>query len=183
MIKSYWHWFFFGTGYKPGFLRFLNIWIVIHIGIGCIIAIVVKNDISEASKAVLLPLAGVLVGLAFAWGGNAMALLQTDEIDKFSDYHPGGFEEYVYVYQSAILTILITLSLWGIAGLEVFDSTWPTNSNKIPYYLCKVFLYSLSSLSLRECWHVVLGAQQMLLTKRQMKKMLEDKKKNNKTAA
>ncbi len=95
-------------------------------------------------------------------------LLQTGEIESLSEHHPGGFVEYVYFYSLAILCILITLSIWGLAGLKIFDAVWPTSSHAKTYFGIKLILFTLSSLTLRECWHIVLAAQWMLLTRREI---------------
>lgn len=172
---NYWHWFFKGSGGKPGYRRILNRWIFVHLAIGLIISFFIQIDVATSAKAVLLPLAGILVGLSFAWAGNAQALMQSSEIEKLSEHHEGGFVEYVFTYQTAILTILGTLVFWGLAGLQIFDMRWPTDSRPILYFAIKTFLFLLSSLTIRECWHVVMGAQWMLLAQKQIKDI--DKKK------
>jgi len=166
---GYWHWFLKGSGGKAGFRRILNKWILFHLSIGLVLTLLVKIDLQTAANAVLLPLAGIFVGLSFAWAGNAQALMQTSEINEMANFHEGGFEEYVFVYQTAILTILVTLVFWGIAGLSVFDTQWPTQVHNKCYFGVKILLFTLSSLTLRECWHVVMGAQWMLLVQRKIK--------------
>ena len=164
---GYWYWFLKGSGGKAGFRRILNAWILLHLSIGFVL---VEVDLQTAANAVLLPLAGIFVGLSFAWAGNAQALMQTSEIDEMADFHEGGFEEYVFVYQTAILSILVTLVFWGIAGLSVFDKQWPTQVHNEWYFGVKILLFTLSSLTLRECWHVVMGAQWMLLMQRKIRR-------------
>lgn len=124
---------------------------------------------SKAANTVLLPLAGIFIGLTFAWAGNAQALLQSSEIDDLTKYHPGGFEEFVHVFQLAILVLLGTLVGWGIAGLEVFDATWPTPHRIRTYFAVRSTLYASASIALRECWHVVLGSQLLLLVQRRIR--------------
>jgi hypothetical protein len=166
---DYWRWFFRGSGGRPGFRRVVNAWLILHISIGIFLAVVVRVDVPTSANAVLLPLAGILVGLSFAWAGNAQALMQTSEIEELSTFHPGGFAEYVYAYQTAILAILITLVFWGLAGLHVFDLVWPTAVQPKLYFVIKAFLFTLCSLTLRECWHVVMAAQLMLIVRREMR--------------
>jgi hypothetical protein len=110
-----------------------------------------------------------LVGLTFAWAGNANALLQSREIEELSERHPGGYTEYVFTYQAAILAILSALVAWGFAGLQFFDKYWPTSLCPKRYFLVKTVIFALSSMSLRECWHVVLGAQWMLIIRRKIR--------------
>lgn len=166
---SFWRWFFKGSGGKAGYRRLLDRWFIFHLGVGVFLASVVQMDLTAAADTVLLPLAAILVGLCFAWAGNAQALLQTEDLQKMSEFHPGGFAEYVYTYQSAILAILVTLAGWSLAGFSVFDKSWPTPNSRSSYFVVKVLLFALSSLTLRECWHVVLGAQWMLLTRYQIR--------------
>ncbi len=166
---GYWHWFLRGSGGKAGFRRILNKWILLHLSIGLVLSLLVNLDLQTAANAVLLPLAGIFVGLSFAWAGNAQALMQTSEIGEMANFHEGGFEEYVFVYQTTILTILVTLVFWGIAGLAVFDTQWPTQVHNKCYFGVKILLFTLSSLTLRECWHVVMGAQWMLLVQRKIR--------------
>ena len=166
---NYWHWFSKGSGGKPGFRRLLNFWVFLHLGIGAVLALLVKLDLTICADTVLLPLAGILVALSFAWVGNAQALMQTTEIEELAKHHPGGFIEYAYVFQTAILIILITLVAWGLAGLRVFDDRWPSLSHPFAYLFVKAGLFALCSLTIRECWHVVMGAQLMLIVRKRLK--------------
>jgi len=158
-----------GTGGKPGVRRLLNTWTIFHLGVGVLFGQVVPVTLVTAANTVLLPLVGVLIGLSFAWAGNAQALLQVSEIEDMAEHHPGGFREYVFVYQAAILTILVTVVAWAIAGFEVFDKVWPTPVHVRTYFVVKTILFALSSLTLRECWHVVSSAQWMLLSQKLIK--------------
>jgi len=173
---SYWAWFFKGSGAKAGYKRIFNCWIWIHLIIGLLLSLLTDVNLEIAANTILLPLVGILVGLTFAWGGNAFILLQSEEIEELSNHHEGGFIEYVFVYQTAILIILITLILWGLAGLRIFDRLFPQNIYPLIYFVIKVFLFSCVSLTLRECWHVVKGTHWLLIIQKEIKK------KNNKTA-
>lgn len=167
---SFWQWFFRGSGGKPGFRRLLNRWVLIHGIIGLLIAFSVEVDLQTAANSVLLPLAGILVGLSFAWAGNAQALMQTKEIDALAEHHEGGFVEYVFVYQTAILAILSTMVFWGLAGLGIFEKALPKVTTPIAYFGIKALLFTMASLTVRECWHVVMGAQWMLIIQKEIKK-------------
>jgi hypothetical protein len=169
----YWHWFFRGSGGRSGISRFADKWLPLHALIGLGFGFNSALSLQEAANTVLLPLAGVLIGICFAWGGNALALLQTEEIEQVSEKHPGGFEEYLYVYQTAILLILTTVVCWGFAGLGIFDSTWPALSTSACYKAIRGFLFFMSSLTIRECWHVVLGTQSLLLVRQKVRKSLK----------
>jgi hypothetical protein len=171
---KFWSWFFWGTGGKSGIRKYFDFWLFIHLLFGVIFAWTLPVLLKDAANTVLLPLAGIFIGLSFAWGGNAQAILQTEEIDKLTDHHPGGFEEYIYTFQSAILVILCTLVLWGLAGLGFFDNVWPKNSNRVGYLSVTAFLFFMASLTLRECWHIVLGAQWLLIARRKIKKLNQE---------
>jgi hypothetical protein len=141
----------------------------VHLLVGGFLAEFVPLGVQEAASTVLMPLVGILIGLCFAWGGNANALLQTHEVEQMSDAHPGGLEEYAYVYQSAILAILITLCAWGLAGLGVIDRAVPAECYPRSQFMVRIALYSLASVTLRECWHVVLGAQSLLIIRKKIR--------------
>jgi hypothetical protein len=168
---SFWRWFFGGNqGARAGARKLLDRWLLLHLVVGTALSILVPVSLKVASNSFLLPLAGIFIGLSFAWGGNAQALLQTSEIEEMSERHPEGFSQYVFTFQLAILVILLTLTLWGLAGLHVFDDLWPTQQRGAPYRIVGAVLYGLASLTLRECWHVVLGAQLLLLARRTIRR-------------
>lgn len=168
-LLGYWSWFIRGSGGNPGFRRILNWWLSLHLLVGVILSFVVPVDLQTAANAVLLPLAGILIGLSFAWAGNAQVLLQSSEIEQLSKHHKGGFIEYVFTYQTAILVILVTLVLWGLAGFGIYDLTWPTRNYFSGYLIVEIILFSFCSLTIRECWHVVLSAQWMLIVRREIR--------------
>ncbi len=167
---EFWDWFAKGSGGPPGFQRLLGRWFVLHATVGGLLSYVVPVNLSTAANAVLLPLVGILIGLAFAWAGNAQTLMQSPEIDDLAEHHDGGFLDYAYTYQLAILVILATVVGWAFAGLEVYDKVWPNETSAGLYFGVKMMLYTLSSLTLRECWHVVLGAQFMLIVQRKIRR-------------
>ena len=165
---TFWRWFVRGTvganGRKSraGIRRLLNPWIVVHVGIAFVLSWLIPKSLEAASSAVLLPILGILVGLSFAWGGTAQNLLQTTELGKLAQVHDGGFADYVFIFQLAVFVVLLSLSFWGLAGLGFFDDVWPTADCQRCYAAVKGVLYCLLSLSIRECWHVVLASQDML---------------------
>ncbi|MEO8007494.1 MAG: hypothetical protein ABI728_03095 [Betaproteobacteria bacterium] len=171
---SFWRWLIKGSGGKSGYRRLVNSWLFVHFAIGVSLAYLVRIDLASAANTVLLPLAAVLIGLSFAWAGNAQALLQASDVQEMTELHSGGFTEYVFTYQVAIFAILLTLVCWALAGFQIFDKTWPTESRSCWYFTVKVLLFSFSSLTLRECWHVVLGAQWMLLIQHAVKRSKHD---------
>lgn len=173
---NYWTWFFRDSnGGKAGFKSFIDWWLVGHLAIGFLLSWFARKPLEAAASTVLLPLAGVLVGLSFAWAANAQALLQTDEIVHLSRKVPGGLSTFAFKYLTAILIILVTLVLWGMAGLDIFDKGWPGVGSEGAYFFVKLLLYSISSLAMRECWHVVAMAQFLLLARLDIKDALEQR--------
>lgn len=168
-LATFWHWLFKGDRDRPGYHRIVNRWALLHMAVGLAVAYLSGSLVKDAATSLLLPLAGIFIGLSFAWGGNAQALLQTEEIEHFADYHPGGFSEYLYTFQLAILVILVTLCLWGLAGLGIFDRLWPTSGRPAAYLAVEAGLFALASLTVRSCWHVVLGAQYLLAVRHKMR--------------
>ncbi|WP_147418149.1 hypothetical protein [Salinisphaera sp. Q1T1-3] len=160
---NFWTWLFRGGARYPGIYRYWDFWLLLHAFIGGLLATTLPISLQQAATTLLLPVAGVFIGLSFAWGGNAQALLQTSEIEDVSNFSRGGYEEYVFAFQAAILCILITLVLWTLAGLGLFDKFWPTERELWPYRSIVGILFFFSSMTLRECWHVVLGAQNLLI--------------------
>lgn len=166
--KRYWTWFFRGS--KPGWKRLCDRWLLLHLSVGALLAFIVPVSLTSAAQTVLLPLAGVLVGMSFAWVGNALAIAQSPEIDRLAENNPAGFEVYVHTFQTAILVLLASVVSWGIAGLGVFDQPCPWNCSAAGYRTVSTIFYALSSLALRECWHVVMGAQLLLLYQRAVRR-------------
>lgn len=187
---NFWKWFFLGASEpnnasadseeieisEPGILAYLDIWLICHLCIGGILTLTVPIGINEAARSILLPLAGIFIGLTFAWGGNAVSLMQSDEINTLADFNIGGMQVYAFKFQAAILVLLITMVGWGLAGLNVFESLLNTSNLRWTHAAIEVVLYSLISLSLRDCWHVVMGAQSMVLLRRSVKKILDKNK-------
>ena len=134
-------------------------------------AALVRVPIQEASQTILLPLAGIFVGLSFAWAANAQALLSEPEIEKLSEYLPDGISTYIFTFQLAILVILVTLVAWGLAGLGIFEAKIFC-ANRMRFSI-EWALYFLASLTIRECWHVVLGSQSLVLAQNKIRKTLQ----------
>lgn len=168
MKWQFWKWLLCGLNDRPGFLQLIDWWLPLHVVIGLVLAKVVDVSLHDAAQTFLLPLAGIFIGLSFAWVGNAQALLQESEIEKIADYHPDGIRTYVYTFQLAILVILLTLVAWGLAGLKVFSL--PIFSSACAKYCVEAGLYFMASLTLRECWHVVIGSQLLILSRHQARK-------------
>ncbi len=68
---------------------------------------------------------------------------------------------------------------WGLAGLDIFESLYCNSKFNIVYKIIEVILFSLVSLSLRDCWHVVIVAQAMVLYKRSIRKLINGETKRS----
>ena len=173
MKWEYWKWFFRGVdGQSPGLFSLLDRWVLVHLVIAAVLSAFIDVSVKDAASTVLLPLASIFIGLSFAWAGNAQALMQTEEIEELSQHVPGGLQTYAYKFQTAIFVILVTLCAWGLAGLGLFENQknickhLPCDYLKYAVQGC---LYFLASVTLRECWHVVLGSQIMLISRHSIK--------------
>lgn len=167
---NFWEWFFKGQDSSPGYLRIFDRWIFLHLTIGALLSALTPNNTQLISNSVMMPMFGILIGLGLAWAGNAMALLQTDEIEKLSEHVPGGLAQYVFLYQLAILVILLTLVLWSMAAFGIIDAQYNYETHKRTHMLIKAILFCFFSLSLREVWQLVLGTQILMLVKSKISK-------------
>jgi len=139
-------------------------------------AFLVRGSLVVSAETVLLPLAGVFVGMSFAWVGSIQGILQSEQAERLYSAHPGGAENYAYTFQSAILVILVAIGLWATAGIGIFDQHCWWKCSAVPYTILKFWLFSVISLAVRECWHVVLGAQLLLLTQRYIRRLPRDER-------
>ena len=55
-------------GGKPGYRRWLDFWIVIHLGIGSFLSIIIPGNLAQSASTVLIPLVGLF--LAFPLHGD-----------------------------------------------------------------------------------------------------------------
>lgn len=176
MAWRFWKWLFIGLeSRRPGILQLCDWWLAFHVILALVIQYTIPVSIEDAAGTVLLPLASIFIGLSFAWAGNAQALMQEKEIIELAEKHPDGLESYLYTFQLAILIILITLIMWGMAGLKFLDLI---DVYDLPYVrtVVEMVLIFFASLTVRECWHVVLGSQLMILTRHEIRR---SKKGNN----
>lgn len=173
---NFWRWFLKGSGGRPGYRRLLNAWFLIHFAIGSALSWFVPVPLKQAATAVLIPLSGVFVGVAFAWAATAHPIIQSREIQRLAEYKEGGLSDYVFTYQLAVFVAFVTFISWGLAGLEAFDLRWPTPNRPHVYFLVKTSLFALASLTFRECWHVVLGTHVLLLTQQEVKRHMSSVK-------
>lgn len=144
---------------------------IVDILAGAAAAFLIPVSMSDAAGTLILPLAGLTVGLTFAWAGNSHALLQSSELEELAEYFEDGVEGMAYEYQLAILVVLVILGAWGLAGLEVFDSLAET-----PWHdVIAGVLYAGASMGLRASWRVVADTQRLLVTRQFMREKLRER--------
>ncbi len=159
---SFWQWFFRGTA-NDGWRLFVSINSLTHAVIAIILSTLIAKDLASIAGLVILPLAGVLVGMTFAWGANAYAIIQTKEIRLLAKQRSGGVSRYAYLYQLAILVILTTLILWGIIAL--FADKDFKKSSPICNFVFSFVLWFLTSLSVNECWSTIEATRSLLMAR------------------
>lgn len=163
---------------QPGYRKIANRWIFLHLTVGATLSGIAPASLNDAASSFLLPLAGIFIGIAFAWAGNAQTLLQTPEIEQLANYPGEGFKDWVYEYQLTVLLLLVTLVLWGVSSLGVYDELWPTPQRAYLYWVVGLLLYTLASLSLRGCWRAVMDTQNLLVTRYRARQIQHDQRRN-----
>lgn len=131
--------------------------------VGGLAAALVDLPLAEVSTKALFPLMAMFIGLTFSWAGNAHALLQSPEIRRATNDHPGGLAAYVFSFQLCILVLLVTMAAW-VAPLLELRYFLPSQVGLDAFNaLAEGALYGLISLAMRSSWHAVLGANMLLL--------------------
>lgn len=162
---QFWTWFFRGTGGKSGLKRVCDKWLLLHFAIAVFcLTFDGAQDLSETAKGVVLPFAGALLGMTFAWSGNITALLSTNQLSKLAQHHPEGISVSVYIVQQAILIILTTCILWTFIALKIVSADY-----------WRLVAYHMSSMSVRECWQTILFAQYMTICREYISRQDKDK--------
>ncbi|WP_222926945.1 hypothetical protein [Sphingomonas gilva] len=148
----------------------MNWYLLIHVTVGVITATFIRSDPFDFAAKALFPAASILIGVSLAWSTRAATILQTGDLRAalFNDDRPP--EDYVYAFQLSILVIIIMLAYVSVmagGGVEITVLGRDTDNR-----ISGVILYTLLSLSLRECWGVVnftnmLSLLEYLRTKRE----------------
>jgi len=167
---SFWFWFF-----KSGFKKIFDRWIILHIIISTLLTWILPVSMIQVSSIAIIPLVSILIGLSFAWVGNAMALLETTEIEQLAKNREGGLKEYLFSYQLSILILLTCIIAWSLIGLRIHEINIFSEVPKICKFLVKIMLFILSCLAIRECWQVVLSTQWLLLSKSKIRIIMKKK--------
>jgi hypothetical protein len=156
--QSFWRWFWF-----DGARTFLDRWLILHVAVGFALNAAIPHTLADIAKSALLPVAAILIGLAFAWSGSALALLQTSQIQRLGQENDGlVFRRIVLQFQAAILVILSVTVVWSLAAAGIGDA-WTWAHGPFVRTVARASLLALSSLAFRECWQVTLAVQRQLI--------------------
>jgi hypothetical protein len=153
-MVSFWRWLFLGAANgPPGIFNVLNWYLPIHLIVGLIAASFIRSDPFDFAAKALFPAASILIGMSLAWTTRAATILQTGDLRKalFNAKRPA--EDYVYAFQLSILIIVIMVAYVSVmagGGIEVV-----VFGPDLDQRISGITLYTLLSISLRECWGVV----------------------------
>lgn len=161
---SFWRWLFLGSGSSPGISRIVNIWLILHLIIGCTLAYLIDIDVRTLADLILSPLSILFFSAYISWG-SGLQLLQTPELQELVRHRQGGMTEYVFTYQLVILIVLMAIIFWVLVKFRFFSVSIVDDS---PLFGLKVFLLAFTSLTVRECRQITLGTQWLLLAKHEM---------------
>lgn len=168
-------WFFRGIdGSKSGLRRVFDRWFLLHIVVGIALGVFIDTPLKDVSRVILLPLMGILIGLTFAWAGNAQGFIQTKEIIEVSKNKPGGYIDYVFVYQFSIFMVLLCTGFWAVVAFDFKEITWfdrpihPKYLTVIQKISIKSFLFFILSFTIREAWSTIQGVHYFLIVKNKL---------------
>jgi hypothetical protein len=157
-FDSFWPWMI-----HVGLRRFWDRWLLVHLVVGGVLAQFVPGKLSEFATNALIPLASILVGLTFAWSGNAVTLLQSTEVQRVGRADGGDrYRAYIFTYQGAVFIVLTLMTLWLLLAGKVVEA-WQVTTIYWARMVGRTLTFAFSSLAMRECWHACVGVQQMLL--------------------
>jgi hypothetical protein len=153
-MDTFWKWLISGSGAsRPGWRNIIGFPLLFHFGVAGVLMLFLKSDPFAFAGKALFPAASILVGMSLAWTTRAATVLQNKDFRErlFNDGRPA--EDYIYGYQLAILIIITMISYVAImagGGLSIV-----VFGSRVDTAISGFVLYSLLSLSIRECWGVV----------------------------
>ncbi len=157
---SFWHWF-----WHHGLRAFWSPWLIGHVFIGSLLSFLIRDRLSTVAGTALIPLASLLVGLTFAWSGNAVALLQSDELQQLGKSNNGEvFRKWVFDYQVGILAVLVTTTAWSLLAAGLVNNDYVASASPWVRIAGRTAMFALSSLTIRECWSVASLIQRKILS-------------------
>ncbi len=164
-LPTFWKWFLSGLGGRPGYVRLLGWFALVHLAIGLAAACLVQENLKEVATLALFPLIGIFVGLTFSWAGNAHALMQSKELITLAKHRAGGVAEYVFTFQLCVLVVLVVITAWVLPLLKLTYLLSDLMDLQRFNFCASVLLYALISLSFRTSWQAVLGANMLLISR------------------
>jgi len=159
---SFWRWFRKGSGDKPGYTRVVRWSLAIHFVMGVIIGQCVDKPLWNVSETCLLPTLSILIGLTFAWIGNAQGLLQSKATRELGLRHKGGYIEFVFMYQLAVLVLLATVVVLAFTALQPLPTLNVNEKHPDAYVFLEASFYGLISLAISTVWKTVNGTHYLL---------------------
>lgn len=153
-VVGFWTWLVRADSQgNRGIDNLANRWLAFHILVALAAAFLVTTDSATISKAIIIPTAGILIGLAFGWAGRSAGLLHDKEFSAFVLSYGAPPEGYVYSFQLAILTMLgfIALALvlaMGGTDLSFGDVDHDAMANRF-------LLGFVGSIAVREGWGTI----------------------------
>ncbi len=184
-FPRFWKWFLFGLGAReksrPGYRRLLSWFIVLDVMLGIGAMFLTDKSFEQLATSVLVPLAGVFVGVSLTWGGAAQSTMDSNELRMMGLARSDGeYADYPYAFQSAVLVIFTSLVLWGGAGMGLWDKIVKLAAGPWLRIVIGAILVGFISMSIRLCWQMILFSHELLLAKNEVWIMVERKKQDQK---
>lgn len=152
-LLGFWSWLI-DPAEGGGRRRWLTWHLVGHLFLGFVLASRFSGELSERARSVILPLAGVLVGLTFAWAATAINIVSTPEFRRAMMGSKAGVRGTANYFQFAILAVLSTTVLWAIVGLGPYNSFSGWDPASVNIWAARL-LFAYTSFAIRECWGAI----------------------------
>lgn len=154
MIKTFWSWFWKGTGHSKSGIRILISWrLIVHVLVSFFLLALMAVDPFTFAGQALFPAASILVSMAVAWTSRASTILQDSEFRNSIIRETNPLEAYVYGYQLSLLIIIgmvVYVAIMASGGLDIIIL-----SREFSVAISGFWLYFLLSLSIAQCWQVI----------------------------
>lgn len=153
MIVEFWPWMLAKDGRKTGYKLLLNWWLASDVIIALILTFSLKIDAFAFAEKALFPAASILVGMAVAWTARASMIISDKKFQETNVGDENPIEDYVYGYQLSVGIVFASVVVITIMAAGGFD--FYIYSPSFSQFLSSITLYSLLSLTIRECWAVI----------------------------
>lgn len=152
---SFKHWLVTSEKAGGGLARWWNSYLLVHAAVGIGLGLAFQQDLSDRARSVVLPLAGVLVGLTFAWAATAISIVSSTEFRRIMVGSRQGVRGTANYYQLAILAVLSATVLWALAGLGPFRVPLGASAVAVVNKAIAMSLFGVTSFAVMECWSAV----------------------------